>query len=141
YGSRAGQALAFVPLDNRLQLPAGVFSYVLQDWDQRLCVEEAFGQAARTLERILGLKQSVNSLEHMNVQMAEPVADFRAERPRPQPEEEGAVVVSSADGKGIVMRRAADAPRPPTHRTKGEKCSRKEMAVVGAVYSVDRYVR
>jgi hypothetical protein len=34
YGSREGQAIEFVPLDNRLQLPAGVFSYVLQDWDQ-----------------------------------------------------------------------------------------------------------
>ena len=34
YGSREGQALQFVPLDNRLQLPPGPFSYVLQDWDQ-----------------------------------------------------------------------------------------------------------
>jgi hypothetical protein len=31
YGSREGQALEFVPLDNRLQLPAGAFSYLLQD--------------------------------------------------------------------------------------------------------------
>jgi hypothetical protein len=34
YGSREGQAVAFVPLDNRLQLPAGPFSYLLQDWDR-----------------------------------------------------------------------------------------------------------
>ena len=141
YGSREGQALDFVPLDNRLQLPAGVFSQVLQDWDQALCVEEAFGQAARTVARILGLKQSVDSLEHMNVQMAQRVEDFREERPRPEPEEEGAVVVSSADGKGIVMRRGAEEPRPAAHRSKGEKASRKEMAIVGAVYTVDRYVR
>src|SRR4051794_28214603 len=31
YGSREGQKVAFVPLDNRLQLPAGKFSYLLQD--------------------------------------------------------------------------------------------------------------
>ena len=36
YGSREGQALQFVPLDNRLQLPEGAFSYLLQDWDQAL---------------------------------------------------------------------------------------------------------
>src|SRR5690242_13788961 len=29
YGSREGQKIDFVPLDNRLQLPASVFSYVL----------------------------------------------------------------------------------------------------------------
>src|SRR3989442_3360699 len=44
YGSREGQALAFVPLDNRLQLPESVFSYLLQDWDQALALEQAFGQ-------------------------------------------------------------------------------------------------
>ncbi len=141
YGSREGQQIDFVPLDNRLQLPEGVFSHVLRDWDQGLCVEEAFGQAARTIERILGLKQSVDSLERMNVQMAEHVEAFRDERPLPPPEEEGAIIVSSADGKGVVMRRTEGEPAPKSHRTKGEKASRKEMAIVGAVYSVDRYER
>ena len=40
YGSREGQAVAFVPLDNRLQLPAGPFSYLLQGSDQALAVEQ-----------------------------------------------------------------------------------------------------
>jgi hypothetical protein len=43
YGSREGQAVAFVPLDNRLQLPAGPFSYLLQGSDQALAVEQALG--------------------------------------------------------------------------------------------------
>jgi hypothetical protein len=141
YGSREGQKIDFVPLDNRLQLPEGAFSYLLQDWDQSMCVEEAFSQAGRTVQRMLGLKQSVDSLEHMNTQMAEAVEDFRAERVLPRAEEEGELVVSSADGKGVVMRRAAGEEAPPAHRTKGDKASRKEMAIVGAVYTVDRYVR
>jgi hypothetical protein len=141
YGSREGQKIEFVPLDNRLQLPQSNFSYVLQDWDQGLCVEQAFGQARSTVARMLGLQQSVDSLEHMNVQMAEAVADFREDRTCPALEEEGAIVVSSADGKGVVMRRPADEPAPKTHRTKGDKASRKEMAIVGAVYTVDRFVR
>jgi hypothetical protein len=87
------------------------------------------------------LKQSVDSLERMNTQMAEPVQAFREERTLPTAEEEGEIVVSSADGKGVVMRRAEGEQAPPTHRTKGEKASRKEMAIVGAVYTVDRYVR
>lgn len=141
YGSREGQKVEMAPLDNRLQLPESVFSYLLQDWDQSLCVEEAFSQAGGTVARMLGLKQSVDSLERMNAQMAESVPAFRAERTLPPAEEEGDIVVSSADGKGVVMRRVAGEQAPPTHRTKGEKASRKEMAIVGAVYSVDAYVR
>ena len=141
YGSREGQKIDFVPLDSRLQLPPGVFSRVLQDWDQGLCVEEAFAQASHTITRMLGLQQSVDSLERMNVQMAKGVAAFRDERPPPAPADEGEIIVSSADGKGVVMRRSVDEPAAATHRTKGEKASRKEMAIVGAVYTVDRYVR
>lgn len=141
YGSREGQKIEFVPLDNRLQLPGSVFSYLLQEWDQRLCVEEAFDQASGTVARILGLKQSVDSLERMNVQMSERVEDFRADRTLPAKEEEGEIVVSSADGKGVVMRREKGEKAPLGHRTKGEKASRKEMAIVGAVYTVDRHVR
>jgi len=140
YGSREGQTIDFVPVDNRLQLPESDFSYLLQDWDQSMCVEEAFSQAGRTLQRILGLRQSVDSLERMNAQMAKPVEDFRADRPVPAAEEEGEILVSSADGKGVVMRRGPG-ERTPAHRTKGDKASRKEMALVGAVYSVDRQVR
>jgi hypothetical protein len=141
YGSREGQKIALVPLDNRLQLPPGAYSYVLQDWDQSLCVEQAFGPASRTIERLLGLKQSVDSLERMNVQFAKEVPAFRDQRTLPTADEEGEILVTSADGKGVGMRRTADEPPPPAHRTKGDKASRKEMAIVGAVYSVDRYVR
>jgi hypothetical protein len=141
YGSREGQKIDFVPLDNRLQLPDGVFSYFLQDWDQGFCVEEAFGHVAQTILRMFELKQSVDSLEHMNAQMAKQVDDFRAERPLPSATDEGAIMVSSADGKGVVMRRAEGEAAPPAHRTKGEKASRKEMAIVGAVYTVDRHER
>jgi hypothetical protein len=141
YGSREGQKIDFVPLDNRLQLPESNCSYVLQDWDQALCVEQAFGQAKSTVARILGLKQSVDTLEHMNTAMAQGVQAFRENRPQPDPQTEGALVVAQGDGKGIVMRRSAAAPAPPTHRTKGEKASQKRMATVGTVYTVDRYVR
>ena len=141
YGSREGQKIDFVPLDNRLQLPASPFSYVLQDWDQALCVEQAFGQARTTVARMLNLPQSVDSLEHMNVQMAQHVTAFRENRPRPEPETEGALLVTSADGKGIVMRRDPETPAPAGHRTKGDKASQKRMATVGTAYTVDRYVR
>jgi len=139
YGSREGQKIEFVPLDNRLQLPASAFSYLLQDWDQSLCVEQAFGQARTTVQRMLGLKQSVDSLEHMNQEMAKEATNFMLNQP--PPEAEGEVLVASADQKGIVLRRSADDPPPKAHRTKGDKASQKRMATVATVYSVDRYRR
>jgi hypothetical protein len=39
YGSREGQKIEAVPLDERLQLPQGKSSYLLQDWDQDLVVD------------------------------------------------------------------------------------------------------
>jgi hypothetical protein len=141
YGSREGQKLEFVPLDNRLQLPASAFSFVLQDWDQALCVEEAFGQVQTTIARMLNLKQSVASLEHMNQDMAQQAPLFLLNRPVPPAAEEGELFVVSADGKGVVLRRDPEDPASPAHRTKGDKASQKRMATVGTVYSVDRYVR
>lgn len=141
YGSRAGQKIAHVPLDEQLQLPAGTYSYVLQDWDQALAMEEAFVQVQTTIARILELQQPVGSLEHMNREMAQQAEPYLLTRPLPPAAEEGEIVVASADGKGIVLRRDPDDPAPPAHRSKGEKASQKRMATVGAVYTVDRYVR
>jgi hypothetical protein len=141
YGSREGQKIDFVPVDNRLQLPASDFSYVLQDWDQTLCAEQAFGQVNAAIARMLGLKQSIDSLEHMNQDMAEQATPFRLTRPLPPPADEGELFVVGADGKGVVLRRGPDDPAPAAYRTKGDKASQKRMATVGTVYSVDRYVR
>jgi hypothetical protein len=141
YGSRAGQKIVFVPLDNRLQLPASDYSYLLQRWDQALGCECAFARIAATLHHMLGINQPVDSLEQGSRQMAEAVESFRATRPLPAPEKEGAVFVLSADGKGVVMRRGPDDPKPKAHRGKGDKANKKRMAIVGALYSVDRYPR
>jgi hypothetical protein len=142
YGSREGQQIESVPLDARLGLPAGEFSYVLEDWLQRFCIKGAFGEAAQSLEDLLGLRPSVRSLEHMNRTMAEFAATFADQRPLPAADEEGELVVLSADGKGVVMRRPALAE--PHRRARGsgpEKTGKKQMACVGACYTIDRFVR
>ena len=141
YGSREGQQIAFVPLDTRLQLPASNYSYLLQQWDQTLGCEFAFARVGSTLYDVLGLKQSTDCLERHNRQMAQQVAPFRQSRPLPPATKEGAVVVVQADGKGVVLRRAANCPPILEHGRKGPKKDQKRMAVVGAVYSVGRWVR
>jgi hypothetical protein len=141
YGSREGQAITFVPLDNRLQLPESDYSYLLQRWDTALGCESAFGRVRATLLDVLGVDQPVDSLERINGHTASPVAAFRDSRPLPGAEEEGEVFVLSADGKGIPMRRGPDDAKPKARRSKGDKANKKRMAVVGAVYSVERHPR
>jgi hypothetical protein len=141
YGSREGQAVAFVPLDNRLQLPQSPFSYLLQDWDQALAVEQAFGCVNETIARMLQLRQSVDSLETMNRQMAEDVNRFQEERPVPPAAEEGTIVVATADCKGVVIRGQGTPTICGGERPSGQRANQKRMAAVGAVYTVDPYVR
>ena len=142
YGTREGQKIELAPLDARLALPASKFSYVLEDWDQRLATEQPYAQVSQTLEGILGLRQHVDSLERMSRQMTSDAEAFAWSYAPPPPKEEGELLVESADGKGVPIRRPADAPPIQDHRhQRGPKPDRKRMATVGAVYSVDRFVR
>jgi len=142
YGTREGQKIEYLPLDERLGLPASDFSYVLEDWSQRLCVKEAFAESAQGLETLLGLRLSVRSLEAMNRRLDASTEGFRDQQESPPVAEEGSLVVVTSDGKGVPMRRPVP-PAPVRHqrRTKGEKANKKQMAYVGAVYTIDPFVR
>src|SRR5919106_1419736 len=142
YGSREGQKIEYVPFDTQLQLPESDFSYLLQDWCQGLAVEHAYRRVPETLGRILDIKPPVDSLERMNVKMAQRVGGFRQSRPAPEPEAEGALCVVSADGKGLPLRRPSpEVPIEAHDRDQTPKTNRKKMAVVGAVYTIDPFVR
>jgi len=142
YGTRESQKHEVVPLDARLGLPDSDFSYLLQEWDQAFCVQGAYQEASQTVERILGIGQSVRSLEHMSRSMAKDVDRFGESQPVPEPDEEGPIMILTADGKGVPMRR--EKPKEDTshgHRKKGEKTNKKRMACVGAVYTIEPFVR
>lgn len=139
YGTRETRKHELAPLDARLNLPEGEFSYVLQDWDQHLCVKGPYGEARETVQEILGLGQSVRSLEAMNLSMSRQVESFRQSQPTPPAQEEGPILVLSSDGKGVPMRK--DEMAKSGRRKKGEKANRKRMACVGAVYTIKPFVR
>ncbi len=143
YGSRETQKHEVVPLDAILNLPEGDFGYLVQEWDQLFCVQGSYEQSRRTVEQILGIGQSVRSLEHMNRSMAGAVELFRQKRPKPPSQEEGSILVLTADGKGVSMRRdpEQDGPRVRGRLSKGQKANKKRQACVGAVYSIDPFVR
>jgi len=142
YGSREGQKIELAPLDKALGLPEGDFSYVLQDWVQRFCLKGSFAEAAESLQTLLRHRLGVHTLERMSQQMADSVVPFREAIEPPPAAEEGPILVVTADGKGVPMRRPPqDGPRPHRRRTKGEKANKKQMACVGAVYSIEPFVR
>jgi hypothetical protein len=142
YGTREGQRIEAIPLDARLGLPAEQCSYRLQDWDQALVVENPYGQVNTVLARILGLKQSVASLETMTRTLAGAVADYEAARPPAAPATGKQIVVLSADGKGVPIRKPADAPAIAAHdHVRGPKPDRKKMAVLGAAYQIEPHPR
>jgi len=142
YAQREGQKAELVPLVARLALPESKFSCLLQDFDQHLTMETPFQQVSNTIERILGLRQHVDSLERTNQKLAEHVEAFHACQTAPPADEEGAVLVETADGKGVPIRRRSDAPRIEEHQRRcGPKPDRKKIATVASVYSVDRHRR
>ena len=141
YGTRPGQKIELRPTDQRLQLPESEVSYLLQNWDQLLGMEQAFGVVNQTLQTILGLKQPVDTLERGNRQMAEAAPAFRDSQPAPDPKEEGEFLVATEDNKGVPMVRPVDALPAGAHRAKGEKANKKQMACIGCVYTVDPHHR
>jgi len=143
YGTRFTQKFEVIPLDAKLGLPDSEFSYLLQDWDQSLCVQNSYGESRKTIGKILGLDQNVASLEKMSRSMASHVDSFRVNRPSAKQADKDSIVVLTADGKGVPMRRDVekDGPAPKERLKRGEKAGKKREACVGAVYTIPPFER
>lgn len=141
YGTRETQKHEVVPLDAMLSLPEGEFSYLLEQWDQGFCVQNSYGKSRQSVQQILGIGQSVRSLEHMTRAMAGDADPFFEAQASPPADQEGEILVVTADGKGVPMCRVDGEDAPRGRLTKGQKKQKKREACVGAVYSIDRFER
>jgi hypothetical protein len=127
------------PIDARINLPEGKASYLLQEFSQLFCVEKAFGVGARQFETVFRQQLSVDVLEDINRAMGAQAEGFLDQLPTPAAAKEGAILVATADGKGVPLVRA-DAQKVPAFEEK-ERPGNRRMATLGCVYSVDPYVR
>lgn len=147
YGTREGQRIEAVPFDERLGLPAGKYSYLLQNWSQELATRMPFEEVACTLERILGQRLPVDSLARETRRLSKTEAAFWPTLPVPRAEEEGSLLVVSGDHKGVPMRKAPAAGRTEpalavmAPAEGGVKPGTKKMAQLGALYSIEPYLR
>jgi hypothetical protein len=142
YGVRDKQAVVCNPLDTRLQLPEEEHSYPVQELFHLLTTEVSYITAHDILEKLLKVNATVDSMERVNQRSGKVVAAFRETQKLPAPETEGELFVTTADGKGVPIRHAKDLARISDQKLKsGPKPDRKRMAVVGAAYTIQPYVR
>jgi hypothetical protein len=140
YATGPKRKIALRPIDARLNLPAGKYSYLLEEFSQYFCVEQAFGQAADSFQTVLGQKLSVDTLERTNQRVGEQASDYLDALPTPPVAEEGELLVATADGKGVPLIRD-NVEAPPVHGPKPSRPGNRRMATLACVYSVDPYVR
>jgi hypothetical protein len=143
--------LEAAPLDARLHLPRRQYSYLFQQWLGVFVVDDAHAEAIKKLQTILGLAVSVKASEDVNREQGSDGEPFQNHLLTPDAAEEGPILVVTADCKGVPLVRSAlppgettDTPLPKSanpRRGKGEKANKKKMAAVGAVYTIDPFVR
>jgi len=139
YAQGSKRKIELRPIDARLNLPEGHASYLLQEFSQMFCVEKAFGVGADQFQKVFGQSLSVAVLEDVNRDMGEQADRFLDQLPTPSADEEGDVLVATADGKGVPLVQA-DAQAVPVFEDK-ERPGNRRMATLGCVYTVDRYMR
>jgi hypothetical protein len=139
YAPGSKQKIALRPIDARLNLPAGKASYLLQEFSQLFCVEKAFRVGSRQFETVFGQQLSVDVLEDINRAMGQQAERYLEALPAPPADDEGELLVTTADGKGVPLVRE-DAQQVPAFEKK-ERPGNRRMATLGCVYTVDRHVR
>lgn len=138
YRSDAG---GLCPLDADLSLPNRCYSDLLRDFLAYDSSDGAYRETSTTIERILGLDLSIQSLERIVASDACDVAAFYEQLPETAPPTPlGSILVAQADGKGVPMLQPPVASTP-VRLGKGQKRTKKKEAIVTALYTIAPYVR
>lgn len=149
---RAAGASNLHPCDGVWNLPAGKYSHGLSRLVALEAVRGSFETARAAIERATGVAVGKRQVEQLAVAAAADIKDFYCSRQVPGGGEEAALVVLTADGKGVVMRREAlreatakaaakAAPKLATRVSPGEKGNRKRMAELVCVYDAKPAIR
>ena len=140
YAAGRKKAIELRPISARMQLPEHRWSYLLQEFSQMFCADQAFRQAAEGLETIFGSKFSVGTLEQINQDMGQQAGEFLHRLPTPPKEEEGEFLVVSADCKGVPLVRE-DAAQVAAFEAAKKRPGNRRMATVTSAYTVDPHER
>jgi hypothetical protein len=128
------------PVDVRLGIAPDRWSPLLQEFTMLFGIEEAFEPATDAFRRIFRQRLSVDTLEQVSQRMGTAAGEFLDHLETPPAEEEGELLVLTADGKGVPMVQE-DAGKLNSFEEKPQRPGNRRMATLAGVYSVDRYVR
>jgi hypothetical protein len=148
-------ATRLYPADAELNLPAEVYSHGVQRRVAEEAAKNSFDEVVESMARHTGAHVPKRQAEQLCATAAKDFDAFyatravSAEKPAPAT---GSIVVITADGKGVVMRKEdlREATRKKaetrTHKldkrlSKGEKKNAKRMATVAAVYTIAPFAR
>jgi hypothetical protein len=140
YFHREGEG-GFCPLDAQLNLRADGYSRLLCKWSSFWSVRQAYAKVSDWLQMLLGVRLWTRPLEKLTQTAAVDAEAFLAQAPPPEVSAQAELLVVSADGKGVPMRRPAGTAPRGKRRKKGEKANKKKMAVVTSIYQIERQVR
>lgn len=138
YFTAVGQGSA-APLDAELSLPATAYSDLLREWAAYGATEQAYSQTQTLLERLLGVRVSVATLEQQVARSARDVDPFYAQQQPAPPPPTDSILVVQADGKGVPL--VSPTTEQPVRLGKGQKRGTKKEAIVTCLYSVAPYRR
>ena len=140
YASGKNKPISLRPISARLSLPAGRWSFLLQEFSQMLGVDQAYDQAMKNLGVIFGSKFSVDTAERVNGNMGRNAGEFLDDLPIPEAGSEAKLLVATADCKGVPLVKD-DSEKVAAFETAKKNPGNRRMATVTSVYSVDPNVR
>lgn len=141
------------PMDADLNLPKELYSHEVRRRVADEAAKSSFDEVVRMLSETTGARVGKRQVEELVIRAAEHFDAFYKEHYEYRPSEQtGSILVITADGKGVVMRREdlREATKKKAERTKhklldrlsrGEKRNAKRMATVAGVYTVAPYPR
>jgi hypothetical protein len=140
YSQGANRKIEMRPIDARLSLSPRICSYLLEEFSQLFCIESAFGQSAKNLQRVFGQQVSVDTLESISHGMGADAKKYLDEIPVPDAAEEGELLVATMDAKGVPL--VVEQPeKVKAFEPRKLRPGNRRMATLAASYSVDRYIR
>jgi hypothetical protein len=154
-GCMARGATRLYPVDAELNLPEAVYSHGVQRRVAEEAAKNSFDEVVKSMARHTGANVPKRQAEQLCATAAKDFDAFYSTRAASEDKPAtptGSVIVVTADGKGVVMRkqdlREATRKKAATRKhkldkrlSKGEKKNAKRMATVAAVYTVAPFVR
>jgi hypothetical protein len=141
------------PMDADLNLPKELYSHEVRRRVADEAAKSSFDEVVRMLLETTGARVGKRQVEELVIRAAEDFDAFYKEQYEYRPSAQtGSILVITADGKGVVMRREdlREATKKKAERTKhkllnrlsrGEKRNAKRMATAAGVYTVAPYPR